>query len=307
MLAMVFLMIGGPLQAWLNMSLFDTLPGVTPLALACLLLGPLTWGFFLSRRPDDREPVVTIRRNWEEQLRIGGPQAAWGLPFFVKHWHSRAKPRLEFMVLSPQLLTIWIAFGIWTLVSVVIFAVFLILGKPEQFVVFMKMPILVWALFASIQPINTPPLVAQRMGYGLLLPGAVRKTDLPKWLFSRMMLHWLSALVAMAIPLAAFALWAGMGLKHIAIFGVVWILCMCAVATMAFWRSPKWPRHKAIDSVMLLLGFAVMMGLVVAVSVDFTQFVSVTEFLVFCLATLSLSAWFYRQGLKRWANMEYGD
>jgi len=102
------------LRSWLNMPLVAALPGVTPLAVACLLLGPLTWRFFVSGRPDERRQAAAIRLDWKEQLRLGGAYSML-LPFYVKRWHSRARPRLEFLVLSPTLLNTWTTVGFFTL------------------------------------------------------------------------------------------------------------------------------------------------------------------------------------------------
>jgi len=98
----------------------------------------------------------------------------------------------------------------------------------------------------------------------------------------------------------------GMVLKHVVMIDAGWLLCVCVAATFAFWHGPKWLGHKAADGIVFVVGAVisvVLFGLVLGVA---EKYISITEFLGFCFVALSLSIWFYHQGLKRWANMEYG-
>ncbi len=299
--------------ALLNMPILQELPGFTPLAVICLLLGPLSWPSLLAGElktiqvaraegaPRANEALLKKRHG-------GSAFDTWYLSKLLTLWHSRERPRPEFLVLPPYLWSSWYAVAITALVAAALPSlVHLLSGMPLQAPDYSGNRLGPLALLAPMLLLPLAMFVAEgpRVGRVLLLPGLTNRKTLPNWLFSRLLSQWMLGAAMSLVPIAAFLLWFGMAPVKLALLAMLLFLLGSIAAALAFWRIPGMNRSRQVDGlawVVWVLSFPV-------VPIAETQLFDLFSPLE-CMAAMGLAGvlplTLYALALKRWKTMEYG-
>jgi hypothetical protein len=296
------------LRDWLNFPLDATLPGITPMAILCLLLGPLSWPAVVLLTARARSDTPTVNRNWAEQVRAG-TNAAWGLPALARRTHGAGQLRIEFLVFQPALLSIVIA----PLIFETFFLIFQVLvgglvTNGMDFFAVLKtnansLPII--ALMIPLTPIYAGAIDLPRLGRSLLLPGQFKRRNLPAQLFKRLLSVWIGGALVSAISLAAMALWMGTLASTVAWFSLMVVWCICVAATIDYFRAPRAEKKVALDPVRIALSMGLMLMGTLAKPFFFDVYPAWICLAVFAVAFV-IPVVLYRLGHKRWDTMEYG-
>ena len=194
------------LRDWLTLPLSQEQPGVTPLSVACLLVGPLSWFSIVQLLAPLQPPATAVKRTMAEHVRSGAG-GTWGLPVAASWLHRRSRPRIEFLVFQPMLLNMVIA----PLIIVAVFvALQALIAAQVGFTIthFLKVnlnTLLIAVFIIPIGPIHSGPIDLPRLGQGLLLPGQFRRPSLPVQLFRIMLTVWIGGAMVALAPLAGLA------------------------------------------------------------------------------------------------------
>ena len=292
----------------LNAPLDVALPGVTPMAMLCLLLGPLSWPAMVRLAARLTADVPVVKRNLAEQMRSGS-SAAWGLSALVGRTHKRARLRIEFLVFQPALLSM-------VNVSLIFAAVFVglqvlwagLVPKGMEFSPVLKTS---WqsaltGMFAVVfMPVFTGAIDLPRLGRSLLLPGQIKRQNLPGQLFKRLLSVWIGGALAVLIPVAAISLWMGAPASTLAWFSILVAWGIYVAAAFEFFRAPRSGKKAAIDPVGIALGMCLLM-LTTLAKTFFFDIYPIWVCLTVIACAFVIPAALYGLGLKRWATMEYG-
>jgi hypothetical protein len=306
-------------RSWLNFPLLESLPGFTPLAALCLFVGPLSWPYLLSRKKaggqQTRDNTVSTSGNWQTDVQRRGTWLnRWCLAWIVDRWHGRGQVRVEFMVFSPYLLTLWAAAWVTVVYPALLLAWQHVLGLPGSaggiaggMYVGFEHGLRFVPFFMAVMPLIAPTVQAQRVGQALLLPGKLSRATLPRWLFGRLLSLWLFGVGVIALPAMGWALWFGIAPLKLGLALPLVVLIVCITASFVFWRIPGRPRNTAVDPVGMVLFFVLIMLSSVSSVFDLDLSVLPIEILLACLVLACLApVLLYRSGLRRWQRMEYG-
>ncbi len=297
-----------PLRHWLTAPLDHDLPGITLLAMVCLLVGPLSWFAIARLVAPLQSPATAVKRSWAEHMRSGA-NSAWGLPAIAARLHGKGRPRIEFLVFQPTLLTM----GIAPLIFIAWFLAFQVLmagSAPTGFAstAFLKANVdtlLVCMFIIPVAPLYSGAIDLPRLGRGLLLPGQFRRSSLPGQLLKRLLAVWIGGALLALVPVAAFALWLGTSAATIGWIAVLLVWGIVLAVAVEFFRAPRAARKAANDPVRIALGMGLLLVFVLAKPFFFDVYAAWACLPVIALAFV-IPGVLYRQGLKRWHTMEYG-
>jgi hypothetical protein len=299
-----------PLRDWLNTPLDAELPGITLMAVLCLMLGPLSWPAVLRLVQRVRWETPAVRRNWSEQLRAGTPNSsAWGLPAIARRLHGKGRLRIEFLVFQPGLLGLGVAgamFPVFFLGFLLVFGGLAPTGMGAAQLMESNLPALLFGiLMIPVTPILAGAIDIPRLGRSLLLPGQFRRASLPTQLFKRLLAVWIGGVLAAMVPAAAIALWFGTPASALGWTALLLLWGICLAVAVEFFRASGAAKKTAGDPVRIAFG----MGLFLIFGLAKPFFFDVYSALV-CLGVMALAfvapVLLYHLGLKRWTTMEYG-
>ncbi len=296
----------------LNAPIFQQLPGFTPLAVMCLLLGPLSWPALLARkvtvRQKEQAEGTPKPRDLQTYYQRGGSAFdSWYLSKLVARWHSKGRVRPELLVFSPFLLSCWTMSG-FVLVFPFLMLIFpLLAGAPGGSLslasVDMKMSTML--LVFPLMPLMSNALDGPRMGRILLLPGVCKREALAPWLFGRLLLLWMIGAFITLLPALGWAIWFGVSSVTLALYAALAVLLVSFAATLVFWRTPSRKQWKTIDLAGAAVWF-VLMGITPLLGpLFFSQFApSICAGVIGLLFAAPLTL--YALARRRWQTMEYG-
>jgi MFS family permease len=278
------------------------------LALACLLMGPLSWPSLAWLLPEDRPQAVSTLDAMVEQARRGNFLGNLSLSGMLARTHSGHRSRLEFLVFSPGLLSLWTGV-LWPIVLGMVALLWHStqgwLGDTLNVMKWGGVPFGMLVFILSVSPLLMPIVQTRSLGRSLLLPGQWRRSSLPEKLFGRMLT--LSLLGAGVILLPTFALVPLLGTPWLKLLLLavllLWSISVCT--SLVFWRIPRRSASAGGDPV--VLGVFMLLALLTSVA-DYFLFVDIstaTSLAIMALA-FALPVLLYRSGLKRWRAMEYG-
>jgi hypothetical protein len=295
------------LRRWLSIPLDAGLPGFTPLAVLCLLVGPLSWPAIVSLLTAPRQDSPVTKRDWESQLRSGNGNA-WSLSAVASRLHGEGRLRIEFLVFRPPLLSLWTSpwFYLIAIAGVLLwFALTRGLGGTGDVLKMNLEPFLFAALTTALAPVYAGAIDVQRLGRSLLLPGQGNRATLPSQLFARLLWVWIGGVAVAMAPVAGIALWSGITPIKLGLFAFLISWGICCSAAVTFYRTPSASRKTVANPVDLGLGLLLMSSFMLAKTFFFDVYSVETCLSVIALAFVIPVA-LYRQGLKRWHTMEYG-
>jgi hypothetical protein len=296
------------LRDWLNAPLDAALPGVTAMAMLCLMLGPLSWPAVVLLREGVRTDKPVVKRSVAEQMRSGG-NAAWGLAAIARRTHGQGHLRIDFLVFQPTLLSVMTA----PLIFAACFGVFQVVWTGLEMVGMVSAPLfeINWnsALFGMfvipLTPIFSGAIDLPRLGRGLLLPGQFKRQNLPVQLFKRLLSVWIGGVLVAMIPIAAIALWSGTPASELAFFSILLAWGVSTTVSFEFFHAPRAERKAAIDPVRIVLFIALLLLLSLAKPFLFDSYPP-WLFLTVIACAFVIPVALYRLGLTRWKTMEYG-
>lgn len=297
-----------PLRQWLTAPRDRELPGVSVLAMACLLLGPLSWFAIARLAARLQSPATAVKRSLAEQMRSGANNA-WGLPAIAARLHGKGRTRIEFLVFQPTLL----AMGIAPLIVAVCALAFQVLmaGVTQTGFVFTEFlkanlnAMLIFFFIIPLGPIYSGAIDLPRLGQGLLLPGQFRRSSLPRQLFRRLLAVWIGGALLALLPAVAIVLWLGTSVASLGWIAVLLIWGIVLAASVEFFRAPRAPRKAVNDPVRIALSMGLLLVVGLAKPLFFDVYTAWVCLLVMALAFV-IPGVLYRKGLKRWHTMEYG-
>ncbi len=301
------LLVSTTTQYWLNIPLLDSRPGVTPFAVACLLLGPLTWPAFTPRQSATAPPPASAPLSAAERMRSGVALLAWGLLPSGRPRPGGAMQRWKILVLTPQVLSFWtFALGIVLPAALV----FPLLGywdyQTSQAWYFDVLAAIAMVLTVQLlAPFFSAVLDIHRSGVGLLLPTTCTRHTLPHRLFAQLVLHWMVGAFVRVAPLAALVVLASSQPSQLAWLLPQWLYLVLLMSALVFWRVPAMGGVFRWDPVVPVVGLVLMLALYGLNHFAMRQ-AALEASLAWICAALIVPAWLYHQGLRRWRAMEYG-
>ncbi len=297
-----------------NAPLLATLPGFTPLAVVCLLIGPLSWPAMLAPKVAVRQPERSVgkpkRRDLQSYYQRGGSGFdTWYLSRLVARWHSRARVRPEFLVLSTYLLSSWTAAGFILSFPVLLQLYGLLMGQSVSHADFvattMSSQLSIMLPITTLAPMLTNVLDGQRLGRVVLLPGLPPRALVPTWIFRRLLGVWLFGAAVTLLPALGWAIWYNASASSLALYALLSVWLVSLAATLTFWRTPSRKQWKGIDTVGAVTWFALFFASALLEPLLLSKFSPAVCALVIGLLFL-IPVSLYQLGLKRWKTMEYG-
>ena len=297
-----------------NAPLLATLPGITPLAVLCLLIGPLSWPALLARKVALRQPERSVgtprRRDLQSYYQRGGSAFdTWYLSRLVARWHSTAGVRPEFLVLSTFLLSSWTMAGFVLIFPILMQIYILLMGQSvsaTDFAVATMTPQLSLLLpFTTLTPLMANVLDGPRLGRVLLMPGLPPRALVPSWMFRRLLAVWMFGTAFTLLPALGWAIWYSASAASLSLYALLSVWLVSLAATLTFWRTPSRKQWKGIDTVGTSTWFVLLMATAMLEPLFFSKFSPVVCAVVIGLLFL-IPVGLYQSGLKRWKTMEYG-
>ncbi len=312
-LAAIVLFTNTTAGALLNMPIFASLPGLTPMAVICLLLGPLSWPALLARKVKRTQNARAqgVPRPLDAMLRRrrgGNAFDTWYLSKLLTLWHSRERPRPEFLVFPPYLWSSWLTGAVF----IPVLAVFpsfveILMGMPWRAPDYshngMGLAGVIPAM--ALMPIMLFSTDGARVGRILLLPGLKSRKTLPRWLLSSLLSRWMRGAVAALLPAAGLALWFGMEPVKLGLYAMLVLLLASYIAALTFWRIPRMKRSTQVDSIGLVFWVPSYAAIPLAEALLFDRFSAPVCVAAMCLL-FAVPLTLYALALKRWQTMEYG-
>jgi hypothetical protein len=231
------------------------------------------------------------------------------LSTLVGRTHKRERLRIEFLMFQPVLLSMVTV----PLILVVVFVGLQVLWaglvpKGMEFSSVLKtsgQSALIGMFAVVFMPVFTGAIDLPRLGRSLLLPGQIKRQNLPGKLFKRLLSVWIGGALSALIPAAAISLWMGAPASTLAWLSILVIWGICVAAAFEFFRAPRSGRKAALDPVGIALGMCLLMLTTLAKPFFFDVF-TVGVCLAVIACAFGIPVVLYHLGLKRWATMEYG-